>query len=854
MKSYPQILLTILASGTALAVVLVGVLIGGYYYVVPSLPHAAELREIEIQTPLQIYSRDGRLLAEFGEMKRTPVAYADVPPLLIKAVLATEDEHFFEHPGIDYRGVVRGLLAELGIGPEVGGSTITQQVPRTLEVMKRAGLNSGFDRIVAKYKEMILAYRIEQEFTKEEILELYLNTSFFGQRSFGIATAAQTYFGKSLGELSVSETALLAGIPQRPTQWNPVYSTERARTRRSYVLRRMRETGAISVEQEQAALAEPIVGKEFGLQRQLEAPYVAEMARAEMVRRFGNAATTVGLKVTTTIDSRLQAAANRAMRENLTAYDERHGYRGPLAHVELPAAEPGATADAAQVDLAATEPAVAAGATEIDPVQLRALLEDHPTLLDYEPAIVLSADEVGARVFFAAHGVQEIDLTAVEWAAPFVHDDLTGPTPTTVAEVLHAGDVVRFRRTAEGGWRLAQIPEVQGAFASIDPFDGAVVALNGGFDFFLSNFNRATQAERQPGSSFKPFVYSAALENGFTTATVVPDAPPDIGYQAALERVWRPENFGGKYYGPSRLREALRNSMNAVSIRILQTMGVPRAVEHVKRFGFDDVAVPENLSLALGAGGVAPLDLAAGYAAFANGGFKVTPYFIDRVTMHDGTLLYVAEPLICAECYTPPETEVPLEPETPELVAGVTELYPAQRAAPRAISPQNAYLIADMLEDVVRRGTGNQARVQLARDDLAGKTGTTNEGRDTWFVGFNTNIVGAAWVGFDLDDRPLGQSEQGSRTALPMWVGFMREALAGTPEHRRLRPPGIVEYRINPITGLIASDGTPNSIFEKFDIDNLPEREHGSGFVPSEGVDPGAEPRPSTQVEQQIFN
>jgi len=843
MKSYPQILLTILASGTALAVLLAGVLIGGYYYVAPSLPQAAELREIEIQRPLQIYSRDGRLIAEFGEMKRTPVAYADVPPLLIKAVLATEDEHFFEHPGIDYRGVIRGLLAELGIGPEVGGSTITQQVPRTLEVMKRAGLNSGFDRIVAKYKEMILAYRMEQEFTKEEILELYLNTSFFGQRSFGVATASQTYFGKSLGELSIAETALLAGIPQRPTQWNPVYSTERAGTRRSYVLRRMRETGAISVEQEQAALAEPIIGKEFGLQRQLEAPYLAEMVRAEMVRRFGSAATTAGLKVTTTIDSRLQAAANRAMRENLTAYDERHGYRGPLARVELPPAEPGPSA---------TTTAAAASAPDYA-VSLRSLLEDHPTLLDYEPAIVLTADEAQARVFFAAHGVQEIDLTAVEWAAPFVHDDLAGAKPTTVAEVLHAGDVVTFRRTAEGGWRLAQIPEVQGAFASIDPFDGAVVALNGGFDFFLSNFNRATQAKRQPGSSFKPFVYSAALENGFTTATVVPDAPPDIGYQAALERVWRPENFGGKYYGPSRLREALRNSMNAVSIRILQTMGVPRAVEHVKRFGFDDVAVPANLSLALGAGGVAPLDLAAGYAAFANGGFKVTPYFIDRVTMHDGTLLYAAEPLICAECYTPPETEVPLEPEALELVDDVTELYP-ERAAPRAISPQNAYLIGDMLEDVVRRGTGNQARVQLARDDLAGKTGTTNEGRDTWFVGFNSSIVGAAWVGFDLDDRPLGQSEQGSRTALPMWIGFMREALAGTPEHRRLRPPGIVEYRINPLTGLIASDGTPNSIFEKFDIDNLPEREHGSGFVPSDGVDSGAEPRPSTQVEQQIFN
>jgi penicillin-binding protein 1A len=601
----------------------------------------------------------------------------------------------------------------------------------------------------------------------------------------------------------------------------------------------MEETGAITAAEHQAALAEPIVARDFGAQTQLDAPYVAEMARAEMVARFGLVpAYTAGIRVTTTIDSRLQAAANRAIRERLMAYDENHGYRGPLAHVELPGVEAGAPVNTA----------------EIDPVPLRALLDDHPILLDYEPAIVLTADDVEARVFFALHGVQAIDLTAVEWAAPFVHDDLVGEKPTKVADVLHAGDIVRFRRTAEGGWRLAQIPEAQGAFASIDPFDGAIVALTGGFDWFLSNFNRATQARRQPGSSFKPFVYSAALENGFTPATVVIDAPLDLGYQPDLERVWKPENFGGKYYGPSRLREALLNSMNSVLVRIVQTIGVPAAVEHVKRFGFDDVAVPGNLTIALGSGGVAPVDLAAGYAAFANGGFKVTPYFIDRVTMPDGTLLYAAQPLICAECNTPPETEVPLEPETPELIDGVTELYPAQRAAPRAISPQNAYLIADMLRDVVRRGTGYAARRDLMRDDLAGKTGTTNEGRDTWFVGFNANVVAAAWVGFDQDDRPLGASEQGSRTALPMWIGFMREALAGTSQALPARPPGIVEHRINPTTGLIASDGSPNSIFEIFDIDHLPEREHGSGFGPSDVFDPTTDPRPTTQVEQQIFN
>jgi penicillin-binding protein 1A len=832
MKSYSQILLTILALAAGFAVVVAGLLIGVYYYVEPGLPQAAELRDIKIQVPLQVYSRDGRLIDEFGEQKRTPVAYEHIPPLLIKAVLAAEDEHFFEHPGIDWRGDVRGVLNEI-LGRQGGGSTITQQVPRTLDVLKRAGLNRGFvSRIVAKYKEMILAYRMEQEFTKEEILELYLNTTFFGQRAYGVATAAQTYFGKTLDALSVSEVAILAGIPQRPAEWNPIYSTENAATRRAYVLRRMSETGAINDAEYKAALAEPIVAQRYGTQSQLEARYVAEMVRAEMVARFGNAATTAGLKVTTTIDSRLQAASNRAMHTNLIAYDERHGYRGPLAHLELPAGAVNADDPLAP--------------TEVDADALRTLLDDFPTLLDYESALVLGANDVGARVFFAAHGEESIGLDAVEWAGTFINDDTIGPKPTTVAEVLKAGDVVRFRRTAEGGWRLAQLPEAQGAFVAVDPFDGAIVALNGGLDFFLNNFNRATQARRQPGSSFKPFVYSAAFENGFTPATVVLDAPVDVGYQPELERVWRPENFNGKYFGPTRLREALLESMNSVTIRMTQSVGVPTVRSHVKRFGFDDEAVPNDLSLALGAGGASPLSIATGYATFANGGYKVTPYFIDRVVTADGEVLYQTEPLYCPECFTPPETPVelgPQKPETAELVADAVELYPKQRAAPQIISAQNAYLVGDMMWDNVRRGTGNRAKRELERNDLAGKTGTTNDGRDLWFVGFNANIVGASWVGFD-QFRPLGAYEQGASAALPMWIGFMREALAKTVELRPKRPRGIVEYRINPKTGLIADDRTADTVFEKFDIDHVPEREEGliSGSIDT--LDPGSEPRP----------
>ena len=831
MKSYPQILLTILALTLGLALVMAGLLIGVYYYVAPGLPQAAELREIKIQVPLQVYSRDGRLIDEFGEQKRTPVAYEHIPPLLVKAVLAAEDEHFFDHPGIDWRGVVRGVINEM-LGRQGGGSTITQQVPRTLDVLKRAGLNRGFvSRIVAKYKEMILAYRMEQEFTKEEILELYLNTTFFGQRAYGVATAAQTYFGKNLDALSVSEIAILAGIPQRPAEWNPLYSTENAATRRAYVLRRMRETDAIDDAEYEAALAEHIDAQRYGTQSQLEARYVAEMVRAEMVARFGNAATTAGLKVTTTIDSRLQAASNRAMHANLIAYDERHGYRGPLARVELPSGAVNAEDPLAP--------------TEVDAEALRTLLDDYPTLLDYESAIVLGADDAAARVFFADHGEESIGLDAVEWAGAFIDDDTTGPKPTTVAEVLKAGDVVRFRRTAEGGWRLAQLPEAQGAFVAVDPFDGAIVALNGGLDFFLNNFNRATQARRQPGSSFKPFVYSAAFENGYTTATVELDAPVDVGYQAELERVWRPENFNGQYFGPSRLREALIKSMNSVTIRMTQKIGVPTVRSHVKRFGFDDEAAPNDLSLALGTGVVSPLSIAAGYATFANGGYKVTPYFIDRVVTADGEVLYAAQPLYCPECNTPPETPVQLEPEEPELVADAVELYPKPRAAPRIISPQNAYLIGDMMWDNVRRGSGAAARRDLGRNDLAGKTGTTNDGRDLWFVGFNANIVGASWVGFD-QNRPLGRYEQGASAALPMWIGFMREALSGTTEQRPKRPRGIVEFRINPETGLIADDRTPNTVFEKFDIDHVPDREEGLLSGPFDVSDSGGETRPAS--------
>jgi penicillin-binding protein 1A len=829
MSPYLKIPLTILALLALLGVGVGAVGVGAYYYVAPSLPNAEDLRHVKIAVPLQVFSRDGRLIAEYGDIKRAPVAYADIPPLMIKAVLAAEDEHFFEHPGVDYRGVLRGIFNEISPnGRTVGGSTITQQVTRTLNVLSRSGLSSGLQRFVNKFKEWILAFRIEREFTKQEILALYLNTYFFGQRSYGVTTAARTYFGKDLDELTVSETAILAGIPQRPSDLNPIASPERAAARRGYVLRRMNETGAITDAQYQAALAEPVIGKRYGTETQVDAPYVGEMVRADMVRRFGAEAYTAGFKVTTTIDSRLQKAANRAMHNTLLAYDERHGYRGPLAHVDVPAA------GAAGKGAAANE--------------LRALLEDHPSVVDYETAVVLAVEPQSARVFFADRGEQTIGFDAMSWAAPFVNDDAVGAKPTSATEVLKAGDIVRFRQDSAGHWRLAQIPEVEGAFASVDPLDGGLVALTGGFDFFLSNYNRATQAKRQPGSSFKPFVYSAALQNGFTPATIVNDSPPEGEYQAELERVWRPENFNNEYFGFVSLRFALQHSLNAVSIRITKAMGVPTVARYARKFGFDDTAIPNNLSIALGAGGIAPLDLVTGYATFANGGYRVDHNFIQRIANAAGEVVFEAKPpFVCADCGQPSPVAVadsctrppvPLPSVKPEGATPGADPTNLNAVAPEIITPQNAYLMTDLLKDVVRGGTAARARTAFPeRNDLAGKTGTTNEGRDTWFVGFNSDIVAAAWVGFD-QDRSLGGREQGGVTAIPMWIDYMREALAQEPEHTLARPVGIVEYRINPTSGLIANDAERDTVFEKFDIDNVPAREPPQGFIAPDSTTP----------------
>ena len=776
---------------------------GGYFYVAPGLPQAEELRDVRVQIPLSIYSRDGRLMSQFGE-RRTPVAIENIPPLMIQAVLAAEDDRFFEHPGIDFQGTVRAiLLFVLNAGERnQGGSTITQQIARQYFLTR--------DRtLVRKFKEWILALRIEREFTKQEILDIFLNTTFFGQHAHGVAAAAQTYFGKPLGDISLSDAAIIAGIPRGPSIFNPITSPEAAMQRRAYVLRRMRELGFISTDRQRQALAVPVDGQHHGPQQQLDAPYVAEMVRGEMIRRFGLAAYTAGLKVTTTIDSRLQRAAADALRGALIDYDERHGYRGPLARIPADAYAP-----ASANDSGGESGGIEAAGGEKPESTWRALLADYEPVAGYRTGLVTGVEPIRAMVYFEDLGLVPVELESAGWAAPYVDDNRTGNAPRSVADVLAPGEIVRFRETETGHLRLGQVPEAQGALVALDPIDGAVTALSGGFDFFLSNFNRVTQSRRQPGSSFKPFVYSAALDRGFTAASIFNDAPI-VQPSSELEGFWRPTNYSEGFNGPTRLREALIKSLNLVSVRVMQQAGISHTVDYVRRFGFDELAAPMNPSMSLGAGGVAPLDLAGGYAALANGGYFVRPYLIEKVEDADGETLFAAAPaLACALC----EEQEPLEPE---LLESITDIYGTRAPASRIADAQNVYLMNDMLADVVRRGTGARAYRELGRTDLRGKTGTTNDRRDAWFAGFNGDIVAAAWVGFD-QERSLGSGEQGARTALPMWIEFMREALDRRPLNSMERPPGIIDVRIDPATGLAASS-LEASVFEKFRMEYAPK-------------------------------
>ncbi len=783
----------------------------GYIVVAPGLPSIEALRDIRMQVPMRVFSADGKLIAEFGEMKRTPVRFADTPDLMIKAIIAAEDDRFFEHPGVDYQGLMRAAINLVRTRERSqGGSTITMQVARNFFL-------SSDKTYMRKLSEIYLALKIEHQLSKEEILELYLNKIFLGNRAYGVVSAAQTYYGVGLDELSLAQMAMIAGLPKAPSSANPIADLERAVIRRNYVLRRMRDLGHIDQESFLIAYESPDDARLHGLALDMDAQYIAEMARAEVVARFGEAAAyTEGYKVHTTIDSRLQDAAVTALRGSLHDYDRRHGYRGPESRVEP-----------ALLD---------------DPEAMTQLLRRHPVIGGLAPAVVVGIAERAATAIMVNGETIEIDWEGLSWARRHIDSNRRGPVPHNAADILAPGDLVRV--TASGdGWRLAQIPEVDGALVALDPENGAITAFAGGYDFRRSHFNRGTQAARQPGSSFKPFIYSAALERGYTPASLINDAPV-VFDDPGLESTWRPGNYSGEFFGPTRLRVGLKNSRNLVSIRLLRAIGVSYTVDYVSRFGFSTRDLPRDLSLALGSGVVTPLQLAEGYAVFANGGYRVRPYYIERITGHNDEVVFEATPeTVCPDCVTiidaGPDAipDAGLQPVTATLDLGEpeAEMEPAQppRIAERVLTPQNAYLMTSMMRDVIQSGTAVRAR-QLGRSDLAGKTGTTNDLRDAWFAGYNADIVAVSWIGFD-QSTSLGNGETGSRAALPMWIDYMREALHGIPERPLNRPAGLVTVRIDPDSGLLAASNQSNAIFETFQVEHVP-RQHAASRSPGQGV------------------
>ena len=814
-----------------------------FVYLAPSLPTADSMHSVELQVPLRVYSGSGGLISQIGEQRRIPITFDEIPLVVRQAVLAAEDDRFFQHSGVDWMGVARALAVNVASAEAgQGGSTITQQAARNMFLT----LDKTLRR---KMSEVFVTYRMERDFTKEQILATYLNVIFFGQRSYGIAAAAETFFGKPLADVTVGEAATLAGIIQLPSRYNPVSNPQAAAVRRGYVLRRMEQLGYIDSAQAAAAAQEPIASRGFAPLFDVEAPYVAELARQEVVRRFGPAAVNAGYKVFTTIDGRLQSAGNRALRIGLIEYDRRHGYRGPLEKLKV-------------------DP-------RSDPAALDELLAKRETVSLLQPAVVLKVADTSAEVHIKGQGEARIGWDGLSWARRQLKNGFTGAAPRKAAEVVAVGDVVYVISDRRGAAQLAQLPDAQGALVAVDPLDGAIVSMVGGFDFYYNRFNRVTQARRQPGSGFKPFFYSAALEHGFTPASVILDMP--LNFDDGGEENWRPENASREFSGPMRFREALVRSRNTVSIRILENMGIDAAIDHAVKFGFQKDSIPRNFTLALGTQVVTPLEMATGFAAFANGGFKVEPYYISRIEDSSGKVIYEAAPVLaCAACedrvQPPPEPPAPSLPDEGTAATGVVPVpdpvvpvihdvdapeglrriallqggrgyVPAERLAPRILSAQNAWLMTDIMQDVVQRGTAVRARA-LGRTDIGGKTGTSQEERDSWFNGFNAQLVASVWVGFD-EERSLGSGEDGARNAVPIWMGFMREALRNVPLATQPRPAGLIDLRISPYMGTLASPLDPDAITETFMIEHLPRMpEPGeTGYGPGSGTSgAGAEP------------
>jgi penicillin-binding protein 1A len=718
--------------------VLAGLILAAFAAVVvyPTLPSLETLTNYQPKVPLRVFSADGQLIGEFGEERRAVVKISEVPKRMIDAIVAAEDERFYQHGGVDYVGVARAALSNfVSGGVRQGASTITMQVARNFFLSKEKTLTR-------KFNEMLLAFKIEHNLTKDQILELYLNQIYLGQRAYGFAAAAQTYFGKPLAKLTLAEEATLAGLPKAPSRFNPIANPKRAKLRQQYVLRRMRDLGMITDAQYAAAEAEPIVVRAEVAESRYHAEYFAEMVRQAMYERYHDEAYSRGFRVYTTLSIRDQEAAYAAVRHGVQEYDRRHGYRGPEGFAELPSNP--------------TEEA------------LEDALQDAVESDDIHPALVLQASAKKVKVYRKGGEVLEVSDQGLKFASRML-DDKASPN-----QRIRRGAIIRVQRLPKSGWQITQLPAVEAGMVAVDPRTGAIRALVGGFDFNRNQYNHVTQALRQPGSSFKPFIYSAALEKGFTPATVINDAPLTFTAAQTGSEPWEPRNYDGKFDGPMRLRAALVKSKNLVSVRILQAISPTYAQDYVTRFGFNPSQHPPYLTMALGAGSVTPLQMASAYSVFANGGYRVPAYFIERVVDARGNVVLETLPQRAGE------------------------------SAERVIDPRNAFIMTSIMRDVVRVGTAARA-MKLGRSDLAGKTGTTNDFIDAWFCGYNASLVAVSWIGFDTP-HTLGRNETGSSAALPIWMAFMGSALQGVPEQPFGPPPGVVTARVDPETGFRVAD------------------------------------------------
>ncbi len=805
--------IALIGVATALVVAVIGYFVLKAW-VTPQLPSVQSLHEIRLGQPLKVYTRDGKLIGEFGAERREPLTYAQLPKPLVQAFLAAEDDRFFEHSGVDIAGLARAVAILVTTGEKrQGGSTITMQLARNVFLSNER----SFTR---KFKEIFLARKIETELSKEQILELYLNRIFLGNRAYGVGAAASVYYGREVAKLTLGEMALIAGLPKAPSRDNPLANPERAKNRRDYVLRRMHDLGYIDDRIWKTATAEPITAFEHAATVEVEGRYVAEMVRAELYAKHGEATYTDGYVVTTTVDGVRQQAATAALRGGLLAYEERHGFNG--AEAKLPA------------DVLARLAANPAAP------EVLAQLAARPPVAGLLPAAVLGYTPELLRVI-TENGIIELPKKAFAWAG---FSDKKKPA---------VGDILRVAKIG-ADWRLTQVPEVQGALVALDPRDGSVQSLVGGYDFFLGNFNRATQARRQVGSGFKPFLYTAALSKGYTPASIFLDAPVVFTSSVNPDDDWRPGNYEGKFRGPMRLREALALSRNLVSVRVAQAVGIEYTRQFATRFGFDKSRLPADLTMALGSASMTPMEQARAYAVLANGGFLIEPYFIDSIRDGSGRVVFQARPKrACPSCDAPPPPPPPppepvIDPETGEVVVAaepveaVEPLAPPEPPpppevaiedrAPRVLSAELDYLITSMLHDVVTRGTATQVKA-LGRDDLSGKTGTSNDETDAWFNGYSSSLVGIAWVGFD-QPKPLGRGEVGGRSAVPMWMDYMKTALKGVPQNRHPKPQGLTEIAINPATGKLVSGDTPGALYEIVQSNHVPP--------PDDGVSPYGNP------------